>query len=141
MHDLLHEGTGAPSHLAATTEGAPCVSRVRLPSAGMSATAAAVLQQRLGLTDDELLAVLDADPLTLVSGELDHAPQLAILLALTDEPAQRLGEPTLQRWLRTSGPSGRPLDHLTNRDFGAFEDALDRLAERGFVISASRRRR
>jgi hypothetical protein len=32
------------------------------------------------------------------------------------------------------GPSGRPLDALLRRDFGAFEDALGTLAERGFVI-------
>ena len=56
---------------------------------------AARLQGLLGLTDDELLRVLDADPLTLLSGELDH---------------------------------------LLARDFGAFEDALSTLAERGFVL-------
>jgi len=103
----------------------------------MSATAS-VLQQRLGLTDDELLAVLDAQPLELVSGDLDHRPQLAILLALTDEPAERLGAATLARWLRTTGPAGRPIDHLTAREFGAFEDALVDLERRGFVIRPRR---
>jgi hypothetical protein len=102
----------------------------------MSATAASVLQQRLGLTDDELLTVLDAQPLELVSGELDHRPELGILLALTDEPVQRLGPATLQRWLRTTGPAGRALDLLTARDFPAFEDALSDLEQRGFVIRA-----
>jgi hypothetical protein len=100
----------------------------------MSAIAASVLQQRLGLTDDELLAVLAADPLELVAGDLDHRPELGILLALTDEPAQRLGVGVLHRWLRTTGPAGRPLDLLTARDFPAFEDALADLEQRGFVI-------
>ena len=97
-------------------------------------TAAALLQARLGLTDDELLAILDESPLTVIGGELDHKPELAILLALTEEhdPA------TLRAWLRTSGPHGRPVDLLLARDFGAFEDALADLAERGWVISARR---
>jgi hypothetical protein len=29
---------------------------------------------------------------------------------------------------------GRPIDALERRDFGAFEDALGQLAERGFVL-------
>jgi hypothetical protein len=78
--------------------------------------------------------VLDAEPLELVSGDLDHRPELGILLALTDEPVQRFGAGVIARWLRTAGPSGRPLDHLLARDFGAFEDALAALEERGFVI-------
>jgi hypothetical protein len=40
----------------------------------------------------------------------------------------------LRRWVRAAGPQGRPLDHLLSRDFGAFEDALATLAERGFVL-------
>ena len=51
------------------------------------------------------MAALDADPLTLLSGQLDHRPELPILL-----------------------------DLLTRRDFAAFENALATLAERGFVI-------
>ena len=63
-------------------------------------TAAAVLQQRLGLTDDELCTVLAVDALTLIgSQELPHRPELSLLLALTEEhdPA------VLRPWLRT-GP-------------------------------------
>jgi hypothetical protein len=100
----------------------------------VTATAAALLQQRLGLTDDELLRVLDADPLTLLTGELDHKPELPILLTLTAEAAERATEPVLRRWLRANGPRGRPLDHLVARDFAAFEDALEELRERGFVL-------
>jgi hypothetical protein len=102
----------------------------------MTATAAAVLQDRLGLSDDELCQALDADPLTLVSGELDHKPQLPILLALTEEAGERVHPGALQRWLRTAGPAGRPLDHLLARDYAAFEDALEQLAARGFVVRA-----
>jgi hypothetical protein len=98
------------------------------------------LQELLGLSDDELLTVLDADPLEVVSGDLDHKPELPILLALLAEH----DESALKRWVRTEGPAGRPIDLLTRRDFAAFENALATLAERGFVIrgrDASRRAR
>jgi hypothetical protein len=103
----------------------------------VTTTAAAVLMERLGLTEDELCAALDADPLSLISGELEHKPQLPILLALTGEAAERVQGDALRRWLRTAGPAGRPIDHLLARDYAAFEDALDKLAERGFVIRRS----
>ena len=89
---------------------------------------------RLGLTDEELCAVLDVDPLTLLSGQLDHRPELPILLDLLAEAEERAGAPVLRRWMRASGPAGRPLDVLLARDFGAFEDALATLASRGFVL-------
>ena len=38
------------------------------------------LQELLGLSDEELLAVLDEDPLTLLTGELEHKPELALSL-------------------------------------------------------------
>ena len=97
---------------------------------------AAALQRRLGLSDDELLAVLDEDALTVITDELDHRPEVPLLLQLTAEPAERLGEERFKRWVRASGSKGRPLDHLLARDFGAFEDALDDLDERGFIIRA-----
>lgn len=106
----------------------------REPALLVPSTAAALLQDRLGLGDDELLAVLDADPLTVVAGELDHRPELPILLALTEEAAERVAPGVLRRWVRSRGPTGRPLDHLMARDFGAFEDDLDALARRGFVL-------
>ena len=104
----------------------------------MTSTAAALLQDRLGLSDDELLAVLGADPLEVLGGDLDHKPQLPILLTLTDEAAQRAGEGVLKRWIRSSGRLGRPIDLLLAQDFGAFEDALEDLRERGFVVRAAR---
>jgi hypothetical protein len=96
-----------------------------------------LLQDRLGLSDDELLAVLEADPLTVLGGDLDHKPELPILLTLTEEAAERAGEGVLRRWVRASGRLGRPIDLLLARDFAAFEDALEDLRERGFVVRAA----
>jgi hypothetical protein len=95
---------------------------------------AAQLMELLGLSEDELCTVLAVDPLSLLSGQLEHATELPILLALLDEAEQRAGAPVLRRWVRARGPSGRPLDALLSRDFAAFEDAIDQLAERGFVL-------
>jgi hypothetical protein len=88
----------------------------------------------LGLTEDELCQTLDSDPLTLLSGQLEHHAELPILLDLLDEAAERAGRSVLRRWIRASGPAGRPIEALTGRNFGAFEDALDELAARGFVL-------
>jgi hypothetical protein len=41
----------------------------------------------------------------------------------------------LQRWVRTAGPKGRPIDLLLARDFAGFENALATLSERGFVVT------
>jgi hypothetical protein len=95
---------------------------------------AAHLQDLLGLTEEELMTALAADPLTLLSGQLDHRPELPILLDLLAEAEERAGAPVLRRWIRADGPAGRPIDLLLARDFGGFEDALATLAERGFVI-------
>lgn len=90
--------------------------------------------ERLGLSDDELCAVLAVDPLAVITNELDHRPELRILLDLTAETADRVGGTILRSWLRRSGPTGIPLEHLKARDFAAFEDDLAVLAERGFVV-------
>ncbi len=78
--------------------------------------------------------MLDADPLTLLSGQLEHRPELPILLELLAEAEERAGAPVLRRWVRASGPHGKPLDLLLARDFAGFEDALGDLGERGFVL-------
>ena len=70
----------------------------------------------------------------MLSGELDHKPELPILLDLLAEAEERAGAPVLRRWVRAEGPAGRPLEQLLRRDFAAFEDALGTLAERGFVL-------
>jgi hypothetical protein len=100
----------------------------------MTSTAAVLLMERLGLSEEELCAVLDTTPLELIAGETEEWPELPILLALTGEAAERVSEGTLRRWVRAAGPQGRPVDHLLARDFGRFEDALADLAERGFVL-------
>ena len=95
---------------------------------------AARLMELLGLSEDELCALLEVDPLTLLSGQLEHRSELQILLDLLDEASQRVGPPVLKRWVRSSGPRGRPVDALTSRDFAAFEQALAELVERGYVL-------
>ena len=88
----------------------------------------------LGLSDEELCTVLRADPLTLLSGQLEHRPELPILLDLLEQPAAEAGTGVLRRWVRATGPSGRPLDALLERDFGGFEEQLGELAARGFIL-------
>lgn len=95
----------------------------------------------LGLGEDELCRVLDVDPLTLLSGQLEHRSELPILLDLLAEARERAGSAVLRRWVRAAGPHGRPIDLLVRRDFAAFEDALSDLAERGFVIGGGQGRR
>jgi hypothetical protein len=103
---------------------------------------AARLQELLGLSEDELCAVLGVDPLTLLSGQLAHRPELGILLTLIDEAQAQAqaGPQMLSRWVRAAAPEGRPIDALTGRDFAAFEDALARFAERGFVLRGGKGR-
>jgi hypothetical protein len=99
---------------------------------------AARLQDLLGLSEDELCQVLDVDPLSLLSGQLDHRGELPILLALLDDAAEQAGKAVLRRWVRAGGSAEPPIDPLLRRDFGAFEDALADLAERGFVLRSGR---
>jgi hypothetical protein len=100
---------------------------------------AARLMELLGLSDDELCAMLDVEPLTLLSGQLEHRSELPILLALLDEPAERAGPAVLRRWVRSAGPAGRPIDALLRHDFSAFEETVAELAERGFVLRSGGR--
>lgn len=95
---------------------------------------AARLMELLGLTEDELCQILDVDPLALLSGQLEHRSELPILLALLDEASGRAGPEVLRRWVRARGPAGRPIDALMRRDFAAFETAVEKLAEGGFVL-------
>jgi hypothetical protein len=105
-------------------------------SGAQHADRAARLMALLGLSEDELCATLGVDPLTLLSGQLDHRPELGILLDLLAEAEERAGASVLRRWVRTgpARPGGRPLDALLRRDFAAFEDQLAALAARGFVL-------
>ena len=95
------------------------------------ATAAVLLMQQLGLSDEELCAALDSNPIEIIADSLDHRPELPIL---TEEAQASVGPEVLKLWVRTDGPNGRPIEHLLARDFAAFEAAVVTLIERGFVI-------
>lgn len=88
----------------------------------------------LGLTEDELCRTLAVDPLALLSGQLEHRPELQILITMLDEASEQASPGLLKRWVRANGPAGRPVDLLVRRDFAGFEDALAQLRERGFVL-------
>jgi len=90
--------------------------------------------EMLGLSEEELCQILDADPLTLLSGQLEHRPELPIVLDLLEQPMTAIGPGMLRRWVRSPGPAGIPLELLLARDFGGFEQAVETLADRGFVI-------
>jgi hypothetical protein len=92
------------------------------------------MMDALGLSEDELCETLQVDPLTLLSGQVDHVGELPILLALIDEALAQTTPAVLRRWLRVRGPHGRPIEMLCGRDFAAFEDALADLSARGFVL-------
>jgi hypothetical protein len=89
---------------------------------------AAALQTLLGLADEELLTILDSDPIAVITGEEDLRPEVRILLQLL----QGIDGAVLRRWVRTGDPS--PLQLLLQHDFASFEDALTELNERGFII-------
>jgi hypothetical protein len=99
---------------------------------------AARLMELLGLSEDELCRVLDEDPLALLSGQLEHRAELPVLLDLLNEAADQAGPALLRRWVRATGPAGRPIDALLRRDFAAFEDVLAELERRGFVVRGGR---
>ena len=98
---------------------------------------AAALMDMLGLSEEELCQTLDVDPLSLLSGQVEHCAALPILFEMCREAGERVGPATLSRWVRAAGPYGRPIDALLARNFARFEDALEDLADRGFVIRAS----
>jgi hypothetical protein len=90
------------------------------------------LVARLGLSDEETLAIFELDPLGAIAGEVAHRPEVEILDVLSAEAAQLLGDGALARWVRAGQPAARPIDLLLAGDFGAFEDALGRrVAELG----------
>jgi hypothetical protein len=100
----------------------------------MGADQAVRLMEMLGLSEDELCQILAVEPLELLSDQIAHRAELPILIALLDEPAERAGPAVLARWVRASGPHGRPIDALLARDFARFEAAVTDLNERGFVL-------
>lgn len=129
VHVLLRHRT--PS---IPNEARPSVPEQGYAAAMSTSDSAARLMALLGLSDEELCSILDADALTLLSGQLEHRPELPILLDLLAEAEERAGPDVLRRWVRAGGRDGVPLDSLLARDFAAFEAAVEDLAERGFVL-------
>jgi len=87
------------------------------------------LVARLGLSDDEALAIFELDALGAIAGDIAHRPEIVILDVLTADADERLGAGGLARWLRAGRPPARPIDLLLAARFGAFEDALARRVE------------
>jgi len=84
------------------------------------------LVARLGLSDEEALAIFELDALGAIAGEVGHRPEIEILDVLTAEAEELLGDGALARWVRAGRPPARPIDRLLAGEFGAFEDALAR---------------
>jgi len=95
---------------------------MRRDTGGVTALRAVV--ERLGLSDDEALAIFEIDALAAIAGEVGHRPEVEILDALTAEASAALGQPVLARWLRAGTAAQRPLDLLLAGEFTAFEEAL-----------------
>jgi hypothetical protein len=94
----------------------------------------AALATRLGLSDDEALAIFQIDALAAIGGEYEHRPEIEILDSMTEEAAELVGAGPLTRWIRLSATRPTPLELLEQRDFLAFEDALERwLRDSGVV--------
>ncbi len=106
------------------------------PHAGADtvSAAAARVMELLGLSEDELCRMLDADALTLLSGQLEHRAELPILLALIEDASDRAGGAVIRRWARSGRHGTKPIDLLMRRDFAGFEDAIGELDRRGFVL-------
>ncbi len=92
------------------------------------------VQAQLGLGDDELCDILGLSPVQLLTGEADLLPQTAVLDELLRAAGEQVSAEGIQRWVRASGPAGTPLEHLLAHDYGAFENALETLLSRGFVV-------
>ena len=100
----------------------------------MSASASARLQQLLGLSDEEILVILGATPLDLISGGEDEREDLRVLMALLNDAEEQAGAATLRRWVRSGPITQRPIDLLARHDWAAFETALEDLIDRGYVL-------
>ena len=90
---------------------------------------------RLGLTDDEALAVFDADPLSLIAGDLAHRPELRDPRVPHGGRGRARGRPAPAPLAARRRPGrAHPIDLLLAGDFAGFEDALAGLLERGLVL-------
>ncbi len=100
----------------------------------MSASAAARLQQLLGLSDEEIMVILGATPLDLIAGQEDEREDLRVLMALLNDAEEQAGAATLRRWVRSGPFMQRPIDLLARHEWPAFETALEDLIDRGFTL-------
>jgi hypothetical protein len=94
----------------------------------------AELALRLGLGDEESLAIFQLDALEAIGGDHEHRPEIDILDSMTAEAAELVGDGPLARWVRSSATAPTPLELLTRRDFVAFEDELERWLRDSGVI-------
>jgi len=94
----------------------------------------AALTLRLGLSDDEALAIFRIDALTALGGEHRHRPEIEILDGLTAEAQELAGDGSVARWVRSNVDSPTPLELLQAGDWPGFEDALDRWLRDSGVI-------
>ena len=101
-------------------------------------SARAACRTLLGLTDEELLPCSTPTRSTVISGELDHRPELPILLDLLAEAEERAGAPVLRRWVRAEGPPGGRSTLLLARDFGALRGRARRRSPSAASCSARR---
>ena len=88
----------------------------------------------LGLSEEELCTILDADALTLLSGQLDHRPELKILLELLAEPEEQTGKTILRRWVRATGPTGSRSTTWKDETSRRSSQTSRTLNERGFLL-------
>ena len=88
----------------------------------------------LGLSEDELCATLDVDALTLLSGTARAQCRAADPARAARRGGRARRRAGAQALGTSVGAGGRPIDALISRDFGAFEDALAELEQRGFVL-------
>jgi len=86
----------------------------------------ASLASRLGLSDEEVLAIFHVDALEAIGGDLAHRPEIELLDGLTADAAERAGRGALARWIRSLAEAPTPLELLERGEFTAFEDALER---------------
>ena len=94
--------------------------------------------ERLGLRDEELCTILDADPIAVITGELAHRPELGILLGLSRRRSASASAPT--SCAAGSAPPVPPAARSTTcspRDFPAFESAIETSPSAGSSSAAS----
>ena len=96
---------------------------------------AARLMELLGLSEDELCRLLDVDPLTLLSGQLEHRRELPILVELLDEAAERGGAAGAAALGAGAGTAGAPDRRAAGARLRGVRGCAGRARrQRGFVL-------